>query len=168
MTTTYVKWGEATVKLTWKPGMYPTQYEFITSVHGFCFYKEQILLVDLNHRGWDFPGGHMEGNETSEECFKREAMEEGYVTGDCQLIGSIIVDHTQNQFWDVKGKYPKIGYQIFYRMDIDKLYPFNAEYESDQRILLSIDQIADYYHEWNELYQEILVEASNINSKRRN
>ena len=159
MTTSYVKWGEATVKLTWEPSKSLPDSRFITSVHGFCFYKDQLLLVDLDHRGWDFPGGHIEENETPEDCLQREAMEEGYVSGKCQLLGYIEVDHTENPVWDENGKYPKIGYQVFYRMDIEKLHPFKAEHEAAQRIFIPINEVVNYYHEWNELYQEILLEA---------
>lgn len=159
MIISYVKWGEATVKLTWEASESLPDQRLITSVHGFCFYKEELLLVDLNHRGWDFPGGHIEEKETPEACFQREAMEEGYVSGSCELIGFISVDHTENPVWDVNGKYPKIGYQVFYRMDIEKLHPFEAEYESAQRILVPVSEVADYYHDWNELYREILAAA---------
>ncbi|WP_433750660.1 NUDIX domain-containing protein [Falsibacillus pallidus] len=81
MTTQYVNWGEAVVKLTWIQGTALPPRDFITSVHGFCFHEGKVLLVNLNHRGWDFPGGHIEGNETPQECFHREAYEEGYVSG---------------------------------------------------------------------------------------
>lgn len=162
MTTTYVSWGEATVKLTWKASNHLPDAKLITSVHGFCFYKDQLLLVNLNHRGWDFPGGHIEENETPEECFQREAMEEGYVSGQCRLIGHIIVDHTENTVWDEKGKYPKVGYQIFYKMDIDQLYPFKAEHESSQRIIIPVNDVSSYYHKWNKLYEEILNEAIHL------
>lgn len=162
MSTHYVKWGEATVKLTWKASISLPDSRLITSVHGFCFYNNQLLLVDLNHRGWDFPGGHIEEKETAEECFQREVMEEGYVSGSCQLLGGIVVDHTENPLWNEKGRYPKIGYQVFYRMDIEKLHLFKAEHESAKRIFIPFHDIAEYYHEWNELYQEILLKAADM------
>lgn len=162
MTVSYVKWGEATVKLTWEGSKSLPDQRLITSVHGFCFYEDQLLLVELTHRGWDFPGGHIEGEETAEECFQREAMEEGYVSGSCELIGFIMVDHTENPVWNEKGKYPEIGYQVFYRMDIEKLHPFEAEHESARRLLVPIHEVTDYYHDWNELYQEILGAAVDL------
>lgn len=159
MTTKYVKWGEAIVKLTWVRDDQLPPAEQITSVHGFCFKGEKLLLVHLHQRGWDFPGGHIEWNETPEECMKREAYEEGYVTGKCTLLGHIIVDHNENAFWNENSKYPKVGFQVFYRFEIDQLHDFRAEHESRERILINPIEVTDYYHSWNELYQEILDSA---------
>lgn len=156
MTTTYVNWGESRVKLTWKQGDQLPPRDLITSVHGFCFLDEKLLLVKLNHRGWDMTGGHIEADETAEECFKRETMEEADVTGDCKFLGSIIVDHSENSLWNEDNKYPKVGYQVFYRMDIKEIYDFTAGFESDERIFIDKDKVQEYYHDWHELYEEIL------------
>lgn len=155
LTTTYVKWGQSRIKLTWEKNSILPQNHIITSVHGFCFQDDQLLLV-FNHRGWDFPGGHMETGETPEKCFKREALEEGYVEGDCIVLGYIIVDHSENPLWTANSPYPKIGFQVFYKMNITKLLPFEGEYESAQRMFISPNDVSSTYHEWNSLYQEIL------------
>ncbi len=160
MTTTYVNWGEAKVKLTWRPESHIPQYNLITSVHGFCFHKNKLLLVNLNHRGWDFPGGHIELNETPVECLKREAMEEGYVEGECHFLGYIVVDHNENPKWNEDSPYPKVGYQLFYRMDVEKLHSFAGEYEASERLFIDPKEISDYYRDWHELYQDILNYAS--------
>ncbi|MDP4147600.1 MAG: NUDIX domain-containing protein [Bacillota bacterium] len=162
MTTMYVNWGESKVKLTWKRDNQLPIQDLITSVHGFCFHEDKLLLVDLIHRGWDFPGGHIQSTENPEQCFKREAMEEGYVDGECHLLGYIIVDHNNNPNWDEESPYPKVGYQIFYRMNIEQIYTFEAEHESAQRIFINPKDVADYYHDWQELYQEILNYASSL------
>ncbi|MEI4803207.1 NUDIX domain-containing protein [Bacillus sp. FJAT-51639] len=156
MTTIYVKWGESRVKLTWEKNNKLPQNDLITSVRGFCFQGNKLLLVDLNHRGWDFPGGHIESDETPEECCKREAMEEGYIEGECELLGHIIVDHSENPLWNETSPYPKIGFQVFYKMHITKLHPFEAKYESAQRKSVNPNETSSYHHEWNSLYQEIL------------
>lgn len=156
MITKHVNWGEAIVKLTWNPDKQIPPRDLITSVHGFCFKGGKLLLVNLSHRGWDFPGGHIEFEESPEECLMREAYEEGYVTGSCSLLGHIIVDHNQNPKWNEDSPYPKVGYQVFYRMDIEQLHDFKAKFESGERILINPSKVRDYYHNWNELYQEIL------------
>jgi len=97
MTTTYVNWGESRVKLTWEKNSVLPPYDLITSVHGFCFREDQLLLIDLIDRRWDFPGGHIEPEETPEECFKREALEEGYIEGECELLGYITGGNIQYQ-----------------------------------------------------------------------
>ncbi|MBD8521058.1 NUDIX hydrolase [Lysinibacillus fusiformis] len=156
MTTTYVNWGESKVKLTWEKNTLLPPYHLITSVHGFCFQEDQLLLVDVNHRGWDFPGGHIETGESPEDCFKREAREEGYVEGECKLLGHIIVDHSENPLWTESSFYPKMGFQIFYKMTITNLLPFEGEFESAQRMFVNPNDIASYYHKWNILYKEIV------------
>ncbi|PAV29684.1 NUDIX hydrolase [Virgibacillus profundi] len=156
MTTTYVNWGESKVKLTWKQSVHLPQQNLITSVHGFCFYKNQLMMVDLEDRGWDFPGGHIEPNETAEDCFVREAMEEGYVEGTCHLLGYMEIDHHDNPVWNENSPYPKVGYQVFFRMDIQQLHPFEANFESTKRTFIDPVKIAEYYHDWQNVYQAIL------------
>lgn len=156
MTTTYVNWGESRVKLTWVNTQKLPEREYVTSVHGFCFQEHKLLMVDLNDRGWDFPGGHIELNETPEQCFKREALEEGYVEGDCELLGYIIVDHSENPMWNEYSPYPKTGYQVFFKMNITQIHDFEAKYESVQRKFINPKDVSLYYQAWHHVYQEIL------------
>lgn len=46
MISTYVNWGETTVKLTWKSDQQLPPRDRITSVHGYCFKDGQLLLVN--------------------------------------------------------------------------------------------------------------------------
>lgn len=162
MTSTYVNWGDATVKLTWKERYESPPHYLITSSHGFCFWEGQLMMVDLEDRGWDFPGGHIESEETPLDCFKREAMEEGYVEGRNKFLGVIKVDHSENPNWDENGPYPKVGYQAFYRMDITGLHSFKAEHESRQRTFIYPSEVSSYYPDWHEVYDEILEAALRV------
>lgn len=156
MITLFVNWGQSRVMLTWKASTQLPDRVKITSVHGFCFYEEKLILVDLKQRGWDIPGGHIDLGEEPEACFKRETLEEAYVEGNCELIGYIIVDHSENPNWKESGIYPKVGYQVFYKMSVEKLHTFDAQYESTKRILIDSNLVSQYHHDWNSLYQEIL------------
>jgi len=51
---------------------------------------------------------------------------------------------------------------LFYRMDIEKLHSFAGEYEASQSLFINPREVSDYYHDWHELYQEILNYASII------
>ncbi|MBB6671302.1 NUDIX hydrolase [Cohnella nanjingensis] len=158
MTSIYVNWGESKVKLTWNRHLMP-QRALITSVHGFCFRGSELLLVDLNHRGWDIPGGHIEPEESPEQCFRREALEEGYVEGNSELLGAVTVDHSDNPLWNESGPYPLVGYQVFYGMKILRLLPFEAQYESSRRMFVPPQDVSSYYEGWNALHQEMLDNA---------
>ncbi len=162
MTVTYVDWGGHQLKLTWMHGLMPER-EFITSVHAFCFHEEKLLMVNLNDRGWDFPGGHIEDGETAEACICREVMEEAYVTGKCTLLGAIEVNHEENPLWNETSPYPKVGYQVFYRMDIKELLPFEAGFESSERILIRPEEAALYHKGWQKGFDAIMDAALHVN-----
>ncbi|WP_404802132.1 NUDIX domain-containing protein [Bacillus infantis] len=60
--------------------------------------------------------GHLEENETPEECCRREALDEGYAAGVSTLLGYITVSQG-NPFWNESSPYPKIGFQVIYFME---------------------------------------------------
>lgn len=159
MTEYYADWGQSRVKLTWHPSTSLPPLHLITSVHGFCYLDGRLLLVDLRERGWDFPGGHKESEESPESCFKREVLEEGYAEGDCSLLGHISVDHSACPNWTENSRYPLIGYQVFYRMEITRLLPFKAAFESARRTFIDPAETGHYYKGWNPVHKQALEDS---------
>lgn len=124
------------------PTEYPNEITKVTSVHGYCIDKDdKILLAYIKGRGFNIPGGHIEADESPEEAFHREAYEEGYVRGNIQYLGMIEVNHKDNPNFDPNGKYPLIGFQLFYRMDIMECFPFLRENESTSRIWVESSEV---------------------------
>jgi 8-oxo-dGTP diphosphatase len=156
--TIYVDWGGQKVKLTWIPSDQLPDLSKVTSVHGFCFYENKVLLVYVKGRGFSIPGGHVEQGESPDQAFHREAYEEGCVKGNIKYLGMIEVSHEDNPLFDPNGKYPLIGYQLFYRMDITQCLPFSRQYESTSRIWVEPEEVP-YVINDHELSLLILDEA---------
>jgi len=155
MTTLQTSWGSHPVTLTWVPASAAPEGYTVTSTHGFCFHEEKVVMVNLESRGWDFPGGHMEAGETPEECFAREAMEEACISGNSEIIGYILVDNRNDPTHD-SSKYPDVGCQIYYRMNVEEIHPFVQDFESSERALFSADEIPAKHDGWNIINQAIL------------
>lgn len=160
MTTLQTTWGSHPVTLTWVPSSEaPAEYT-VTSTHGFCFHEDKVTMVNLESRGWDIPGGHMEHGETPEECFAREAMEEACIAGKATMLGYILVDNRNDPAHD-SSKYPDVGCQVYYRMDVDTVLPFNQEFEASERAFFPAHQVPEKHDGWNIINQAILDEAVN-------
>ena len=159
---TIVNWGGQKICLRWRPAKKISGTDKVTSVHGYCFYQEKVLLVHVNGRGFNVPGGHVEDGETAEEALHREIFEEAYVTGTSQYIGAIEVDHTDNPAFSEGGRYPKIGYQLFYRVDVKECLPFLRENETLSRIWVEAEELP-YVMDDHELGLLILKESLKIN-----
>jgi 8-oxo-dGTP pyrophosphatase MutT (NUDIX family) len=158
MKTVYVHWNSGKVKLTWYPSKYPEAVEKVTSVHGYCFDGDKVLLAYIRGRGFEIPGGHMEEGESPEEALHREVYEEGRVRGKIAYLGMLEVSHEENPEFDPNGKYPLIGYQLFYRMDITATLPFERDNESLTRIWVETSEVK-FVLDGHELLLDILDEA---------
>jgi 8-oxo-dGTP diphosphatase len=151
MTKLKTHWGKHAVTLEWMKSQTLPDMP-ISSAHGFCFYENGIFLVNIDTRG------HIEEEETPEQCFAREAMEEASIFGTSKLIGYTLVDNRED-LYRVPGKYPDIGVQAFFRMDVEKVLTFDNKFESSDRMLFYPEELPDYHAGWNIILEEILEAA---------
>lgn len=159
MTTLQTTWGSHPVTLTWVPASEAPSDYTVTSTHGICFSEGRIAMVNLFlSRGWDFPGGHVEAGETPEECFAREAMEEACISGKNTVLGYILVDNRNDPEHD-SSKYPDVGCQVYYRMDVEEVLPFIQDFESSERAFFSASEVPTKHDGWNIINQAILDDA---------
>jgi 8-oxo-dGTP diphosphatase len=142
----FVNWGDHRIRLSWIPLHTEIPEYIVTSAHALCFYENRLLLVDINTRGFDIVGGHVEEGETTEQACLREVYEEGYVKGDATFIGYLEVNHCENIHWTPNSKYPKIAYQAYYKVDITEIMPFDAGFETSKRMFVDMDQFSNFYH----------------------
>ncbi|MEK4486368.1 NUDIX domain-containing protein [Psychrobacillus sp. FSL H8-0484] len=158
-----VDWGGHIIRLKWHPFKILDKSEVATSVHSFCFNQDKVLLVHVKDRGYNIPGGHIDYNETPEDALHREVYEEGYVAGNIKYLGAIEVNHTDNPSFVQDGPYPLVGYQLFYRMDIEECFPFLRENETTSRIWVEPEEVP-YVISDHELILIILKEALKLNN----
>lgn len=145
----------------------------VTRVKVLMVNSKQELLLGYSHKTYQFPGGHLEKNESLEECLKREILEE---TG-------IKIDTTNIQpFFLIKRytkDYPNVNentlYLIYYyviKMD-EKYILENTNYTMDEMdgnfslVYVNINDIEDLliesipYNKVNKVITEEMLLAIN-------
>ena len=100
----------------------------VTTVHGFFFNdNKELLLVEHCSRGWEVPGGHIEGGESFEEAMRRELLEEA------QMEASALLQLGYLKKIALEGKpigcnYPHpLSYCIFYAGMISSVKSFKGD-----------------------------------------
>lgn len=159
------EWGGQPVKLTWLPDYTIKDEDVVTSVHAICIQNNKIILSKIKNRGYNYPGGHIEKGESLEAAIHREVYEEAYIKGDITYIGAIEVEHKDDPHFNMNEKYPVVGYQAFYRMDVKRCDPFLRENESLARIWVETSEIP-YVIEDHDIALTILEKALSDNSKQ--
>lgn len=134
----------------------------ISSAHAVCIQNNKIVLSLIDNRGFNIPGGHIESGEGLEDAIHREVLEEAYVKGNLSYIGCIEVNHENNPKFDPNGKYPLIGYQAFFKLEVTECLPFLREHESKARIWVEPSEIS-YVINDHDLINDIIEAALTIN-----
>ena len=108
--------------------------EKYTQVSGYIFNDKNELLIVKNGKTWTIPGGHPEPNESHLETLEREIMEEACITiKDIRYIGAVeVVENGQTY------------YQLRYTAKVSDILPFKNEWETSERLFVSLEKLNEY------------------------
>ena len=83
------------------------------------------ILIGNENNFYEFPGGHLEGNESLDECLKREILEEtGIEIDDSEVKGILMKITFLNRDWPEIGKNRRAE-TYFYLVETDKVPNMN-------------------------------------------
>lgn len=107
----------------------------------------------------------MDGDESAENCLRREALEEACVElGALTQLGFIEADHRSNL--EYSGSYPDRSVQAIYQAEIITVREFVPAFESDERVFADIEQVPTLHHEWNRVLQAAFDAATRTISQK--
>ncbi|MBS1706816.1 MAG: NUDIX domain-containing protein [Armatimonadetes bacterium] len=118
----------------------------------FPWVGDQVLLCDIEDRGWCIPSGRVEPNEEPCEAAYREAVEEaGAILHSMQYIGCYRISERGEVRWaDV------------FVAGVKDLVEITCPNESRGRKLVSPDILPSIYHMWNPLMEEMFVFSKEV------
>ena len=111
--------------------------------------NNQILVCDIENRGWCIPGGRVEPLETSIEAAYRETLEEGgALLGSMRYIGCYkMIERTDKKL--------QIRWADAYVAKVEELVALDPQYESKGRKLVALEDLPQIYYQWNPLVKEV-------------
>ena len=107
--------------------------EVVTRTKGLLINSKSEMLLGYSHNTYQFPGGHLEENETLNECLIREIKEETGidVTDDEVKPFMLIKYYTKNYLDSKKNRCNKIYY---FKVNTDKIINLNeTNYTKDEK-----------------------------------
>lgn len=122
----------------------------------FPWHHDEILLCDIEDRGWCIPSGRVEPFEEPCEAASREAVEEaGAILHELQYIGCYRISERSEVRWaDV------------FVASVQELVEISRPDESRGRRLVTIEELPEVYHMWNPLLEEVFHYSKEILDRR--
>jgi 8-oxo-dGTP diphosphatase len=118
----------------------------------FPWKEEQVLICDIDGRGWCIPSGRVEPSETSDEAVRREALEEaGAVLSDLQYIGCYKITEKREVRW-----------ADCYAAHVSSLVDIGMTAESFGRKFVSLSELPEVYHLWNPLTEMVFCHSQEV------
>ena len=143
------KFGRQTLEFHPAPYRAPLR-AFAALVFPWC--EEEVLICNIEDRGWCIPSGRVEPNESSLEAAVREAREEaGALLQDVLYIGCYRISERGEVRWaDV------------YAARVKELVDIPEEFESCGRQFLLPGQLPEVYHLWNPLTEAVFQHSYDV------
>jgi 8-oxo-dGTP diphosphatase len=121
----------------------------------FPWIGDKVLVCNIEDRGWCIPSGRVEPYETSLEAVRREAVEEGgAILDNIQYIGC----------YNIREK-SEIRWADLFVARVERLQEISMPEESKGVKLVTLDELPDLYHSWNELTRCVFEHSFDIISR---
>jgi 8-oxo-dGTP pyrophosphatase MutT (NUDIX family) len=132
----------------------------LTAVIGMLIRGDTILLTKIP-RGWDFPSGHIEENETPEQAMMREVMEEtGATLHSLALLGYLELTKTTEN--ELNNRYPLLSaIPVYVSSDFTLPDIFDNKFEAEECKVIGQKDISKHHHRWTPMWNDILEYAMN-------
>lgn len=164
-------WEETESKVEFFPDSAPPKLP-VTAVKVYAIQDGNLLLTKVG-RGWDLPGGHIEGGETPDEALIREIKEEtGGTIENIKLIGYLKITNVREN--DRNKRYPRKSCILVYTgggLSFDHNHDL-SQYEATDQKLIPFSQVKDFHHNWSDMKQQILdyaaAKITNLNKPSKN
>ena len=152
----YRAWGDGELEVTFEALAIPPRHELVSSVFGWVFHGDELLLVRQWERGWNLPGGPRQPGETFRQTLARAAWKEaGALLESTRLIGAVRSTNRGPDNRQSPGA-GSVSYTVCCLAEVRELLPFSAEFEADDRILIEPRLISKYVQHWSPLMDEML------------
>ena len=163
----YPDWGNGQLEVTFEPLAIPPRHDLVSSVFGWVFQGNEMLLIQHRQRGWDLPGGHRKSGETFRRTLAREVWEEGGVLLDtARFIGAVRI--TNHGAPDPRSPYAyPVSYMACFIAEVRELCPFTAEFEAEDRMLIEPELVPRTVKHWSPLMDQMLAFARAVRAPSR-
>ena len=146
-----IKGKIANFRATWYPTKDFSKISPITQVYGICFDKDgKIVVVSLERKKWQLPGGTPEKNETPEQTLMREVDEEA----DLDLKNIQPLGYQKIENLDTN----EIQYQLRYFALIAKIKPQTIDQAVGKILVREFIEPKDFskYCPWGNVGEEVI------------
>lgn len=136
------------VKFLAKNDILPSR-KIISAVFLIAFSGEKVLAI-RNERGWDIPGGHLEGDEDIFTGLEREVKEEAGASFDNAMPYAVLSTETSNRI------------MLFFVSPSCSLGDFTPSEDALERDLISINELISRYYGDKDLLLKLLEKAKEM------